>query len=67
MSAFLHAKRSATSNLQRACWFLLFVSVNHVFKVVGKRLGLAVDRGKTGTFSMYFTMEFVCSLFYYMF
>lgn len=38
--------------------YVLFIMLNNFLQWVGKRLGVAIDAGKSGTFSLYFVLEF---------
>lgn len=44
-------------------WMILIVTTD-VQKSIGKKIGNLTDRGKHGTFSLYFGMEMMCSLYY---
>eukprot|EP00658_Telonema_sp_P-2_P036021 TRINITY_DN26115_c0_g1_i2.p1 TRINITY_DN26115_c0_g1~~TRINITY_DN26115_c0_g1_i2.p1 ORF type:complete len:474 (-),score=99.02 TRINITY_DN26115_c0_g1_i2:102-1523(-) len=68
LGAFLHSIEDRSLNRFKSLgWYTLFVIVCQLFKTCGKRLGVAVDQGKFGTFSMYFALEFLVTLFYYTF
>ena len=53
------------SNLIFLCF--VFMVATHLCKSVGKRMGVVADRRKSGTFSIYFSLDFTCNLFYYTF
>jgi len=58
---------AGSSDTRRTAWFFAFQVTTQLLKSIGKRLGVAVDRGKRGTFSLYFSLEFMTVLFYFTF
>ena len=44
-----------------------FTFASTVCKIVMKKIGLFLDKGKVGTCSMFFVAEFMCTLFYFTF
>eukprot|EP00656_Telonema_subtile_P009567 TRINITY_DN1450_c0_g1_i13.p1 TRINITY_DN1450_c0_g1~~TRINITY_DN1450_c0_g1_i13.p1 ORF type:complete len:403 (-),score=50.51 TRINITY_DN1450_c0_g1_i13:323-1531(-) len=60
-----HAGSSGLSTL--LIWYISFMLLIQALTVIGKRIGSLVDEGKRGTFSLYFSNELCCSLFYFVF
>eukprot|EP00658_Telonema_sp_P-2_P078116 TRINITY_DN7238_c0_g1_i5.p1 TRINITY_DN7238_c0_g1~~TRINITY_DN7238_c0_g1_i5.p1 ORF type:complete len:319 (+),score=45.43 TRINITY_DN7238_c0_g1_i5:104-1060(+) len=68
LAYFLLAVESESLNGNRTLgWYAAFYVVCQLLKTAGKRLGVAADRIKFGTFSMYFALEYLLTLFYYTF
>jgi len=68
--SFLHYVQAHQSESNQQMKFALvgsFMATSQITKFIGKRLGVLIDRTKTGTFSIYFSLEFTCTLFYYTF
>jgi len=52
---------------EKPFWYAAFVIINLLYKAVLKGLGIFIDAGKSGTFSLFFCAELIILMFYYSF
>jgi len=52
---------------EKPFWYASFVIINLLYKAVLKGLGIIIDAGKSGTFSLFFYAELAILMFYYSF
>merc|ERR1719419_1292698 len=52
---------------EKPFWYAAFVIINLLYKAVLKGLGIIIDAGKSGTFSLFFYAELMILMFYYSF
>jgi len=59
--------QSSTSEISYVSWFFVFCLTNYIVKALIKAVGIILDMGKGGTYSLFFYGEIACLNFYYVF
>jgi len=63
----LYLQAEASNNDTLTILFMFYVLICTFLRVIIKRIGLAIDKRKMHTVSMFFAAEFMCLMFYYTF
>ena len=64
LAAFVNILAQSQQDRYTIAYYIAFQCLTTFFKVLAKRIGVSADRGKYGTFTMYFALELLCTLFY---
>jgi len=52
---------------EKPFWYAAFIAINLLYKAVLKGLGIIIDAGKSGTYSLFFYAELMILIYYYSF
>lgn len=67
LAAFVNLLAQSQKDRYTIGFYIAFQCLTTFFKLLAKRIGVSADRGKYGTFTMYFALELLCTLFYFTF